>query len=77
MIMNITIYHASAVCIIHVHNFFLFCVLILILNYLQFPIAIVANTTKGRGVSFMEDNPDFHGKAPNDHELEIAMGELS
>ncbi len=41
------------------------------------PIAIVANTTKGRGVSFMEDNPDFHGKAPNDQELEIAMGELS
>ena len=41
------------------------------------PIAIIAHTTKGKGVSFMEDNPDFHGKAPNDEELEIAMGELS
>ena len=41
------------------------------------PIAIIANTTKGKGVSFMEDNPDFHGKAPNDEELRIALEELS
>ena len=41
------------------------------------PTAIVAHTTKGKGVSFMEDNPSFHGKAPNDKELEMAMGELS
>ena len=41
------------------------------------PIAIIANTTKGKGVSFMEDNPDFHGKAPNNEELETALGELS
>jgi transketolase len=41
------------------------------------PIAIIANTTKGKGVSFMEDNPDFHGKAPNDEELGIALEELS
>jgi len=41
------------------------------------PIAIIANTTKGKGVSFMEDNPEFHGKAPNNEELEIALGELS
>jgi transketolase len=41
------------------------------------PIAIIANTTKGKGVSFMEDNPDFHGKAPNDQELGIALEELS
>ena len=41
------------------------------------PIAIIANTTKGKGVSFMEDNPDFHGKAPNDKELETALEELS
>ena len=41
------------------------------------PIAIIANTTKGKGVSFMEDNPEFHGKAPNNEELEIAMEELS
>ena len=41
------------------------------------PSAIIANTTKGKGVSFMEDNPDFHGKAPNNEELEIALEELS
>ena len=41
------------------------------------PIAIIAHTTKGKGISFMEDNPDFHGKAPNDEELEIALEELS
>jgi len=41
------------------------------------PIAIIANTTKGKGVSFMEDNPDFHGKAPNNEELGIALEELS
>jgi len=40
------------------------------------PIAIIANTTKGRGVSFMEDNPEFHGKAPDDEELERALEEL-
>ncbi len=41
------------------------------------PVAIVANTVKGKGVSFMEDNPAFHGKAPNDEELDIALEELS
>jgi len=41
------------------------------------PVAIIANTIKGRGVSFMEDNPDFHGKAPNDEELDIALEELA
>jgi transketolase len=41
------------------------------------PIAIIANTTKGRGVSFMEDNPEFHGKAPDDEQLAIALEELS
>tara|TARA_B100001250_G_C19804966_1_gene792860 strand:- start:1884 stop:2711 length:828 start_codon:yes stop_codon:yes gene_type:complete len=40
------------------------------------PIAIIANTTKGRGVSFMEDNPEFHGKAPNDEQLGRALEEL-
>jgi transketolase len=32
---------------------------------------------KGKGVSYMEDNPEFHGKAPNDNELRIALEELS
>ena len=41
------------------------------------PSAIVAHTTKGRGVSFMEDNPSFHGKAPSDEELSLALEELS
>jgi transketolase len=41
------------------------------------PCAIVANTVKGKGVSFMEGNPAFHGKAPDDDELEIALEELS
>ena len=41
------------------------------------PAAIVANTIKGKGVSFMEDNPSFHGKAPDDDELKQALEELS
>jgi len=40
------------------------------------PCAIVAHTVKGKGVSFMENNPSFHGKAPNDEELQKAMEEL-
>tara|TARA_Y100001970_G_scaffold166768_1_gene204044 strand:- start:53957 stop:54760 length:804 start_codon:yes stop_codon:yes gene_type:complete len=41
------------------------------------PCAIVAHTVKGKGVSFMENNPSFHGKAPNNEELRKAMEELS
>ena len=41
------------------------------------PCAILARTTKGKGVSFMENNPSFHGKAPNDEEFELAMQELA
>ncbi len=41
------------------------------------PVAIIAHTTKGKGVSFMEDNPSFHGKAPSDEELGLALEELS
>jgi len=40
------------------------------------PVVIIAHTVKGKGVSFMENNPDFHGKAPNAAELEIALKEL-
>ncbi len=40
------------------------------------PTAIVANTVKGKGVSFMENNPGFHGAAPNDDEYRKAMEEL-
>ena len=41
------------------------------------PCAIIAHTVKGKGISFMENNPSFHGKAPDDNELAIAMEELS
>ena len=41
------------------------------------PKAILANTVKGKGISFMENNPAFHGMAPNDEQLKIAMEELS
>ena len=41
------------------------------------PCAIIAHTIKGKGVSFMEDNPSFHGKAPTDDELQKAMEELA
>lgn len=41
------------------------------------PAAIIAHTIKGKGVSFMENNVDFHGKAPNAKELEIALKELA
>ena len=40
------------------------------------PTAIVMYTTKGKGVSYMENNVGWHGKAPNDVEYQIAMEEL-
>ncbi|MDD6919688.1 MAG: transketolase [Eubacteriales bacterium] len=40
------------------------------------PTVIIAKTHKGKGVSFMEDNAGWHGKAPNDEEFAIAMKEL-
>ena len=40
------------------------------------PFGIIMKTTKGKGVSFMENNAGWHGKAPNDEEYEIAMNEL-
>jgi len=46
-------------------------------NEKNIPCAIVAHTVKGKGVSFMENNPSFHGKAPNDEELKLALEELS
>ena len=42
----------------------------------KLPTLIIAKTIKGKGVSFMENNVDFHGKAPNKEELEIALKEL-
>lgn len=40
------------------------------------PTAIVMKTTKGKDVSYMENNAGWHGKAPNDAEYEQAMTEL-
>ena len=40
------------------------------------PTAIITKTVKGKGVSFMENAVDWHGKAPNDAEYEIAMKDL-
>ncbi len=40
------------------------------------PTAIVMKTTKGKGVSFMENQAGWHGKAPNDEEYAIAMADL-
>ena len=40
------------------------------------PTAIIAKTLKGKGVSFMEGQVGWHGKAPNDEEYAIAMAEL-
>lgn len=42
----------------------------------RMPTAIIAKTIKGKGVSFMEDQAGWHGKAPNDEEYRIAMDEL-
>ena len=40
------------------------------------PVAIIAKTLKGKGVSFMENQAGWHGKAPNDEEYKVAMAEL-
>lgn len=41
------------------------------------PKLVVAHTVKGKGVSFMEDQAGWHGKAPNDEETEQALKELT
>jgi transketolase len=40
------------------------------------PVMVVARTVKGKGVSFMEGRHEWHGKAPNDKEFELAMKEI-
>jgi transketolase len=40
------------------------------------PVAIVARTTKGKGVSFMEDSPYWHGGIPTPQQFEAALAEL-
>ncbi len=41
------------------------------------PTAIIANTVKGKGVSFMEANHNWHAKVPTQQELDDAVAELS
>ena len=41
------------------------------------PTFIILNTTKGKGVSYMENNANWHGKAPGDADYHTAMGELN
>lgn len=41
------------------------------------PTAVIANTVKGKGVSFMENNPKYHGVAPTPDEVQVALKELA
>jgi transketolase len=41
------------------------------------PTCVLANTVKGKGVSFMENNPKWHGSAPSKEECELALKELA
>jgi transketolase len=41
------------------------------------PACVIFDTVKGRGVSFMENNPAFHGAPPSDEQYELAMQELA
>jgi len=41
------------------------------------PVAIIANTIKGKGVSFMQDDNNWHYRSPNDDDLALALAELN
>lgn len=41
------------------------------------PLAVITNTIKGKGVSFMENKVEWHGKCPNEAEYKLALQELS
>ena len=41
------------------------------------PTCIIAHTVKGKGVTFMENNNEFHGKAPNKDQLQVALAQLN
>jgi transketolase len=40
-------------------------------------VAVLANTIKGKGVSFMEDRVEWHHKVPSNEQVELAMAELA
>jgi transketolase len=45
-------------------------------GFLDRPSVVIAHTVKGKGVSYMENNPSFHGKAPTPEEKEQALAEI-
>jgi transketolase len=45
-------------------------------DYNEGPAVLICETVKGKGVSFMENNPDYHGKAATPEQLKQALGEL-
>ena len=45
-------------------------------NVKEKPVCIIAKTIKGKGVSYMENKVEWHGKAPNEEQYKIAMEEL-
>ena len=45
-------------------------------NVKEKPVCIIAKTTKGKGISFMENKAEWHGKAPNEEQYKQAMEEL-
>ncbi len=45
-------------------------------DYNEGPAIVICETIKGKGISYMENNPDFHGKAPNPEELKQGLREL-
>lgn len=59
------------------HNITEICGAIEKANHSDKPFVIIANTVKGKGVSFMENNVGWHGKAPSDEDLEKAIKELA
>ena len=60
------------------HNFTdIFAKFALAKSEVKQPVIIIANSIPGKGVSFMENNHDWHGKAPTASEYNQAMKELS
>jgi len=59
------------------HNIFeILNVLEKLKEYQSKPTVVIAHTIKGKGVSFMENKAEWHGKAPNEEEFQLAMQEL-
>jgi transketolase len=45
-------------------------------DYREGPVCVIAKTTKGKGVSFMENVSEWHAKAPNAEEYKLAVAEV-